>query len=97
VVRYIDYQDIFFDKMLSKIIIHISLVLHSTRSVLILLESGFHYTTTAGMLEIAQRIILVYLLQLMLREVSQNQRFIGRLSTYRKIIGGSQNIDNWYR
>jgi hypothetical protein len=47
---------------------------------------------TYGMHHVDQRPVLMFLLQLMLGGVYQNRR----LSAYRKIIGGSQNIDNRY-
>jgi hypothetical protein len=57
--------------MLSKITIHISLVFDPTMSILVLLESGCLFMI-AGMPDIDQTSVRVYLLQLLLG--GQNQR-----------------------
>jgi hypothetical protein len=40
---------------------------------------------------------MMYLLQFIFRGCLSISKIIGRLSKYWKIIGGSQNIDNWYQ
>jgi hypothetical protein len=69
--------------MLSKITFHISLVFHRTTSVLVALESNFNVMTTS-VLEIAQRLILIYLLQLMFEDypkiiaMSEDNRWLSK-------------------
>jgi hypothetical protein len=82
-VQYFDYQDIFSENMLYKITIHIPLIFDSTMSILVLLESGCYFMTS-GMLNIDQRSVLMYLLQLILRVV-----FL-KIKDYWKIIAISE-------
>ena len=95
-VRYFDYRDIFPGNMFPKKTIDISLNFDLTRSVLVSLESHFN-VLISGMLKIAEMLVLRQLLPQMLRDRLSKLKIIGKLSAYRKIIGGFQNIDNRYR
>jgi hypothetical protein len=79
-----------------KLTIYMSLNFYLTWSFWVSFKSHSNFLTTS-VLDIAHSLVWMYLLQFMLRGWLSISKIIGRLSTYQKIIGGFQNIDNQYR